>query len=58
MKKTYVAPEAVNVGLMAEPVMNAISGEIDNTGTGSGTAGNGNRPLSSGNRGEWGNLWE
>ena len=57
MKKTYVAPETVNIGLMAEPVMNVTSGEQDIAGTGSGTAGNGNRPLSSGNRGDWGNLW-
>ena len=56
MKKTYVAPEAVNVGLMAEPVMNAISGEQDNAGVGDGSA---NGPdLSVGNRGGWGNLWK
>ena len=58
MKKTYVAPEAVNIGLMAEPVMNLTSGETGSVGTGSGTAGGGNTPFSSANRGEWGNLWE
>lgn len=58
MKKRYMAPEATNVELALSPVMTAISGEQGTTGTGSGTAGGGNTPLSSANRGEWGNLWE
>ena len=58
MKKTYVAPETVNIGLMAEPVMNVTSGEQSTAGTGSGTVGDGTSDLSAGNRDVWGNLWK
>ena len=58
MKKNYVTSETVNVGLMAEPVMNVTSGEQSNTGTGSGTAGDGTSDLSAGNRGDWGSIWK
>lgn len=57
MKKIYVTPEIVNVEMMAEPVMTAVSGETTGAGVGNGSAGSNTPNPSAGNRGDWGNLW-
>ena len=58
MKKIYVTPETVNVGLMAEPVMNLTSGETGSTGVGGGNSDDEDPELSAGNRGDWGSIWK
>lgn len=56
-KKNYIAPTIYIVDVETESMMLTASGEIDNVGTGSGTAGNGPE-LADKRRGSWGDLWD
>ena len=58
MKKNYLKPKTINVELISEPLMNAVSGEQTGAGTGSGSAGAEDPEVAAPSRGEWGNLWE
>lgn len=58
MKKNYLNPEMSVITLVSEPIMNVVSGETDNVGTGEGSVGDGTEDLVSRKRGEWGDLWK
>ena len=58
MKKTYLSPETLDVKLLSEPLMNAISGELGSAGTGEGEAGDEDSEEAAGkHRGTWGSVW-
>ena len=58
MKKNYLNPEMSVITLVSEPIMNVVSGETDNVGTGEGSVGDDTEDLVSRKRGEWGDLWK
>ena len=58
MKKNYLNPEMSVITLVSESIMNVVSGETGNLGTGDGSVGDGTEDLVSRKRGEWGDLWK
>lgn len=58
MKKNYLNPEMSVITLVSEPIMNVVSGETGNVGTGDGSVGDDTEDLVSRKRGEWGDLWK
>ena len=57
MKKEYKRPVAESVQLDCEPIMTTASAEQGSANVGNRPVGGNTPDLSSGNRGEWGNLW-
>ena len=55
-KKDYIAPAIEIAEIETESLMLASSGELDQVGTGDGTAGKGPE-LANNRRSDWGNLW-
>ena len=58
MRKEYKNPVAEPVQLEVEPIMTITSAETGSTGVGNKPVGGNTPDLSSGRRGEWGNLWQ
>ena len=57
MRKEYKSPVVTAVQLDSEPVMSTTSAEQGSANVGNRPVGGNTPDLSSGNRGEWGNLW-
>lgn len=57
MKKEYKKPTAFAVQLEVDPIMTTASAEQGSANVGNRPVGGNTPDLSSGNRGEWGNLW-
>ena len=57
MRKEYRTPVAELLQLEVESIMTTTSAEQGNAGVGNKPAGGNTPDLSSGSRGEWGNLW-
>ena len=57
MRKEYRTPVADLVQLEIESIMTITSAETGSTGVGNKPVGGNTPDLSSGRRGEWGNLW-
>lgn len=58
MRKEYKSPVATVVLLETEPIMTATSAEQGSAGVGNKPVGGNTPDLSSGRRGDWGNLWK
>ena len=58
MRKEYKNPVVEPVQLEVEPIMTITSAETGSTGVGNKPVGGNTPDLSSGRRGEWGNLWQ
>ncbi len=58
MRKEYKSPVATVVLLETEPIMTATSAEQGSVGVGNKPVGGNTPDLSSGRRGDWGNLWK
>ena len=58
MRKEYKNPVVEPVLLEVEPIMTITSAETGSTGVGNKPVGGNTPDLSSGRRGEWGNLWQ
>lgn len=56
-RQKYIAPQVEIVEFDVRETILAASGETDNAGTGSGSAGDETEDLSTTKRGTWGNLW-
>jgi hypothetical protein len=57
MRKEYKSPVVAAVKLDGEPIMTTASAEQGSANVGNRPVGGNTPDLSSGNRGEWGNLW-
>ena len=57
MKKEYKEPTALAVQFENEVIMTTTSAELGNAGVGNNPVGGNTPDLSSGRRGEWGDLW-
>ena len=57
MRKEYKTPAAIAARLEMEPIMTTTSAELGNAGVGNKPVGGNTPDLSSGRRGEWGDLW-
>lgn len=58
MKREYKKPSALAVQLDTEPIMTTTSAETGDANVGNKPVGGNTPDLSSGSRGEWGNLWQ
>ena len=57
MRKEYKTPAAIAVRLETEPIMTTTSAEQGSANVGNKPVGGNTPDLSSGRRGEWGDLW-
>ena len=57
MRKEYKSPIVTAVQLDCEPIMTTASAEQGSANVGNRPVGGNTPDLSSGNRGNWGNLW-